>query len=82
VNRLKAILQMHQGRWTNELTVGDCGYVYDRVLTEHERTVVNFKIEGFSNAEIAKFLGVKVATIRVLKIQNHEKISSQRRVAL
>lgn len=65
VDELKAIYLLHKNIWTIELfNHGNLSFFYHKVLSPRERQVVDLKIDGLKDIEIASMLKVSPATVK------------------
>jgi DNA-binding CsgD family transcriptional regulator len=61
--RTKILRDLHHNKWRDELISDLFQFVYTRVLTHTERIIVEDKINGLTNGEIAVAMKIRLPTV-------------------
>lgn len=75
IDRLMALCGMHDGYWMEELLSEDFMTEFNKILSKTLRQVLELKIEGKSNRQIARLLGTDVKSVerRLFEIKQRYK---------
>lgn len=64
IDEVRILYNLHHDIWDQELIESPFRFYYSRVLMPRERQVVDLKLQGFTDDEVCKRMGLSYRTVR------------------